>query len=83
MVGYCILASDVFICNFRVKDQFLGVIMQHFSCVLEFTAVNPLAINEFPDFCDKSVGPFESPFFASCVSEIRLLCTYEGFRNET
>ena len=34
--------------------------------------VGPLAVNEFPDFCDELAGPFESRFFASYVSEVFL-----------
>ena len=50
------------ICDFGVKYQFLGVIIQHLSCMLEFTAVDPLAINEFLDLCAELDGPFESHF---------------------
>ena len=49
--------------------------------MLEFTAVGPLVVNEFSDLCDELAGPFDSRFFASYVSEIRLLCMCEGFRN--
>ena len=73
----------IFVYDFGVKDQFIGVIIQLFSRVLEFVAVDPLAVDEFPYLCDELSGPFESRFFASDVSEIRLLCTYEGCRNET
>ena len=51
--------------------------------MLEFTTVDPLAANKFPDLCDELAGPFEFHFFASYVSEIHLLCKYEGFENET
>ena len=61
------------VCDFGVKYQFLGVIVQQLSCVLEFTAVEPMSVDEFPDFCDELAGPFESHFFAFYVSEIRLL----------
>ena len=69
----------MFICDFGIEDQFLGVIIQRFSCVLEFTTVEPLAVNECLDLCDELAGPFESPFFASYLSEILLLCTCKGF----
>ena len=65
-----------------VKDQFLGVTVQRFSCVLEFTAVDPLDVYEFPCFCNELVDPFESCFLASYVSEIRLLCVCRRCRNE-
>ena len=51
--------------------------------MIKFTVVEPLAVNDFPDLCDELAGSFESHFFASCVSEIRLLCTCEGFGYET
>ena len=47
----------MFICDFGVKDNFLSVITQRFSCVIDFTAVDPLAVNEFPDLCDELAGP--------------------------
>ena len=71
----------MFICDFGNVNNFLSVIIQHFSCMLEFTAVEPLSVNEFPYLCDELAGPFEYRFFASCVSEIILLCTCKGFRN--
>ena len=77
------MAAGVFIYHFGLENQFLGVIIQRFSCVLEFTAVDPLDVNEFRDLCDELAGPIESRFFAYYVSEIRLLCTCEGFRNDT
>ena len=73
----------MFACDFGVNDQIFGVIIQRFSRMLEFTVVEPLAVDEFPYFCDELAGPFESCFSASYVSEICLLCTCEGFRNET
>ena len=73
----------MFIYDFGFDYQFLGVIIQSFYCVLGFTAVEPLAINEFPDLCDDLDGPFVSHFFASYVSEIHLLCTCEGFGDVT
>ena len=48
----------MFFCYFGVEGQFLGVIVQRLSCVLEFTAVDPLSVYEFPDFCDEFTGPF-------------------------
>ena len=71
----------MFIFDFGAKDKFLGIVVQHFSCVFEFTAVEPLAVNEFTDFCDELAGPFESHTFDSYMCEIRLLCACEGFRN--
>ena len=73
----------VFICDVNVEDQLLGIIIQCFSCMFEFTVVYPLAVNEFPYFCDELAGSFESRSFASYMCEIFVLCTYEGFRNET
>ena len=51
--------------------------------MLEFTALEPLEVKEFPYLCYELTGPFDSPFFASYVSGIRLLCTCEGFGDET
>ena len=59
------------------------MIVQFFSHVFEFTAVEKLSLNDLPDLCDELTGPFGSHCFASGVSEIHLLCTYEGSRNET
>ena len=73
----------MYICDFGNGYQLLGVIFQHSSRILEFTTVEPLDVDEFPDFWDKLAGPFESHFFYSYVIEIRLLCTCEGCRNET
>ena len=36
--------------------------------MIEFTAVETLAINEFSDLCDELAGQFESRFFAFYVS---------------
>ena len=83
MVGYCILEAAVFICDFGIEDQFLGVLIQRFSLVLQFTEVNPLALNYFTDLCDELAGSLEACFIDSYVSEISLLCTCKGFRNET
>ena len=77
------MALFVFVCDFGVKDQLLGVIVQRFSCVLEFNLLEPLDVDEFPDLCEELTGQFESCSFASYVSEIRLLCMCEGYRNET
>ena len=74
-VGYFALASFVFVCDFGVKDQFIGVIAQRLSRVIEFTEVEPLSVDEFPDLRDELDGPFGSHFFASDVSEICLLFT--------
>ena len=63
MVRYSILFVAVFICNFCVNYQFLGAIIHHFYCVIEFNTVEPLDVNEFSDFCDELVGPFGSHFF--------------------
>ena len=63
-----IISAAVFICDISVKYQFFGVIIQSFSCVIEFTAVETLAINEFSDLCDELAGQFESRFFAFYVS---------------
>ena len=73
----------VFICDFGVEDEFLGIIIQCFPCVLEFTAVDPLSVNEFPDLCDELSGQLESHFLDSYVSEIHLFCRCEGFGDET
>ena len=62
--GTSILALYVFLC----------VIVQRFSRVLDFTVLEPLAVDDFIYLCGKLAGPFESRFFASDVSEIRLLC---------
>ena len=73
----------MFICDFGVDDKFLGIALHCFSCMFEFTVVYPLAVNEFPDLCDELAGSFESRSFASYMCEIFVLCTYEGFTNET
>ena len=70
----------MFICDFGVEDKLLGIIVQMSSFVFEFTAVEPLAVNEFPDLCDELDGPFEYRPFASHMREICLLYTYLGFR---
>ena len=73
----------LFFCDLDIKDQFLGVIAQHFYCMIYFTAVEPLAVDKFPYLCDELAGPFESRFFASYVNEIRLSCTCEGCGNKS
>ena len=72
----------MFVYNFVVKDQFLGVIVQCFSRMLGFTAIEPLSVDESPYLCDELTGPL-FPFFSSDVIEIRLLCTCEGCGNYT
>ena len=52
----------MFVCDFCVNDHFLGVIFQHFSCVVDITAVYPFSLDEFIDLCDELAGPFESRF---------------------
>ena len=51
--------------------------------MLEFTAVQPLSVDEFSDLCDDFSGLFCYHFFASGVSEIHLLCMCNGCRNKT
>ena len=72
----------MFVCDFDVKDQFLSVILQRFSRVIEFNVMDTLAADEFLDLCDKFSGPVESHFFAYNISEIRLLSTCKGCRKE-
>ena len=72
----------MFVYDLSVKDQFLGVIVQCFYRVIEFTAVEPLSVDESPDLCDELTGPFYSRFFASDMSEALLLFTCEGCRND-
>ena len=50
----------MFIRDFGVEDYLLSIILQYFSCVYKFNAVDPLAVNDFPDLCDEFAGPFES-----------------------
>ena len=47
----------LFASDFGVEDQFLGVITQRLSRVLEFDAVGSLFVDEFPDLCDELTGP--------------------------
>ena len=65
-MGYCILASFVFVCDVGVNDHFLGVIVKRFSHMLDFTVVEPLSVDESPDLCDELTGPFYSLFFLLC-----------------
>ena len=58
MVRYFALAFFVLVFDFGFKYQFLGVIIHRLSCVLEFAKVEPLAVDEFPYFCDELAGPF-------------------------
>ena len=46
------MALFVFVCDFVVDDQFLGVIAQRFPRMLEFDVVELLSVDEFIDFCD-------------------------------
>ena len=73
----------MFICDFCTEDKFLGIIFQGLFCVFSLTVVEPLSVNEFPDLCDELAGPFESCYFDSYMCERNLLCTCEGFRNES
>ena len=58
----------MFVYDFGGGYQFLGVIVQRLSCVIEFTTEEPLYVDKFPDLCDELAGPFESRFLASYVS---------------
>ena len=73
----------MFVCDFVIKYQFLGLIVQRFSHVLDFTTATLFSVDEFPDLCNELNGTFRSHFFALGVSEIRLLCTCEGCSNDT
>ena len=48
-VGVVCLGLVFFVFDFGVKGQFLGVVLQLFSHVLELTVVKPLSVDEFPD----------------------------------
>ena len=52
------MALFVFVCDFNVDDQFIVVIVKGFYRVLEFNAVEPSSVYEFPDLCDELTGPF-------------------------
>ena len=52
------MASFVSVCYLGFDFQLLGVVAQQFSCVIEFTDVEPLSVDEFPDLCDELAGPF-------------------------
>ena len=56
------MASFVFVCDFGVKGNFIEVIFQRLSHVLEFTAVDPLSVVDFTDLCYELTGPYESHF---------------------
>ena len=56
------MAFFVFVCDLGADDQFLGVIVQCFSCLLEFDRVETLSADEYPDLCDELTGPFYSRF---------------------
>ena len=73
----------MFVCDFSVEDQLLGVIFQCFSRVLEFTEVYLLAVYEFTFLCNELDCPFESLLFASYRSKLSLLCTCKVCRNKT
>ena len=64
-------------------DHLLCVFIKRFYCVLEFIAVEPLAIDESPYLCDDLDDSFDSRFFASYVIKMCLLCKFEGCRNES
>ena len=63
-------------------EIFLGIFVHHFPCVFEFTLIETLTVNEFPDFYDDLAGPSESCYFDSYMCEISLLCMYKGLRNK-
>ena len=48
----------MFVFDISVKDKFLGVTVQCLSHMLEFTAVEPLSVDEYPYLCDELTGPF-------------------------
>ena len=48
---------------FGVGDQLLGVILQQLYRMLEFTMVEPLAVDNFPSLCNELAGPFETHLF--------------------
>ena len=48
----------MFVCDFGVDDQSLDVIVQCLYYMIEFTLVEPLYVDEFPDFCDELTDPF-------------------------
>ena len=73
----------MFVCDIDVKNQFLGVILQCFYGIIEFTAVKPLFVDEYPYLCDELTVSFYSHFFASNMSEILLLCMFKGCGNDS
>ena len=48
----------VFVCDFGSGDHFVGMISQRLSLVIDFSVMDPLAVDEFLDLCDELVGPF-------------------------
>ena len=56
----------MFIYDFGVKDHFLDVTVQQFSCMIDFTAVDPLVVDNFTDLYDELAVPIESRFFFLC-----------------
>ena len=72
----------MFIYDFGVEDQFLSVIIQHSYRVFNFTAVEPLDVDNFPDLCDESARTFEYRFFASDVSEISFFAYVRGMKEK-
>ena len=52
----------MFVCDLGADDQFLGVIVQCFSRLLEFDRVETLSADEYPYLCDELTGPFYSRF---------------------
>ena len=52
------MALFEFVCDLGVNDQPLGVIVQYFYLMLEFTAMDPLSVYESTDLCDELTGPF-------------------------
>ena len=73
----------MFVRYLGINDKFLSIISQSFFCVFEFTVVEPLVANWFPDLCGELDGSFESCSSAFYMDEIILLYTCKGFRNKT
>ena len=73
----------MFICDFVLKDKFLGIVVHRFSCVFEFTVVDLLDVKEFLALCDVLARSFESCYFDSHMCKLLLLCSCKGFGNET
>ena len=53
----------MFIYDFGVEDHFLDVTVQRFSCMIDFTTVDTLDVDNFPDLYDELAGPIEYRFF--------------------